>query len=409
MILKMARVLPLIVLAFILLLPCATPAKTVNGDDELVSELLKEVVGDSDTVKDMKKDLARVINDYEKEKDVKITLGTPIEFSPMGDRFFVVSFRSAITSPSSETAIFSLLYEERKPNELEYSKNYISWVGQTEIEGFSSLSTVSLCALFENMAGVSICEGEREKKVFASEMDELETRLKEQISRTPVKKHSHSADDITDGIIKESLIDAAICRDSELSKAVLSLTQEINKRPLPDVSAKLEVKNESADVEALKAQISELQETVARLSAILEGISREGSDLVFSGMNIYVVNGSGTTDAAPNGLGNLIVGYNESDSKGQIKISGGSHNLIVGKNQTYTSYGGLVVGESNKITAPFATITGGFNNSASGSYSSVSGGQLNTASGDYSTVSGGLTRKAGGNNNWSAGDQTSAK
>ena len=50
----------------------------------------------------------------------------------------------------------------------------------------------------------------------------------------------------------------------------------------------------------------------------------------------------------------------------------------------YSSYGGLVAGESNAISAPHASIIGGEFNTASGSASSVSGGYGNTASSDRS-------------------------
>jgi hypothetical protein len=400
-------------LVFLLILPSLAPAKKINGDAELVTEMLQSVVGDSETLKRIKKDLKVVKNEYTKEKGGQITWGTPAEFTQMGEHFYVISFNATISSPNPEMAIFSLLYEKQDTRELEYAKSYLTWIGQTELEGLSSISTVSLCTLFENLTGGSICQAEKEKQVFTSEIEDLEARLQQQLSQTAAKTHLHSADDITGGSIKESLIDDAICRDAELSVAVSALMQEINARPLPDVDAGLELTNATAEVEALKAQIDELQETVTRLSAILEGISREGSDFIFSGMNVYVVSGSGTTDAAPNGLGNLIVGYNEKDTQNKdnfkVNAKGGSHNLVIGKSQTYTSYGGIVAGASNSISAPYASITGGFNNTAEGSFSSVSGGQLNSASGDYATVSGGLARKAEGNNNWSAGEQTSGK
>ena len=88
---------------------------------------------------------------------------------------------------------------------------------------------------------------------------------------------------------------------------------------------------------------------------------------------------SGTTDGVPTSLGNLIVGWDEDRSRGNRRS--GSHNIILGSRQNYTSYGGFVAGENNEISAPSASILGGQHNSASGDYSSVSGGDNNTASG----------------------------
>ena len=50
----------------------------------------------------------------------------------------------------------------------------------------------------------------------------------------------------------------------------------------------------------------------------------------------------------------------------------------------------------NKITAPFASVSGGFLNTASSEAASVSGGKDNFASGDFASVSGGNDNTAGG-------------
>ena len=53
-----------------------------------------------------------------------------------------------------------------------------------------------------------------------------------------------------------------------------------------------------------------------------------------TGANVQIVDGTGDTGGTPNGLGNLIVGYNA--SSGDTRT--GSHNLVVGDLHTYTSY-----------------------------------------------------------------------
>src|SRR5256885_14805048 len=69
-----------------------------------------------------------------------------------------------------------------------------------------------------------------------------------------------------------------------------------------------------------------------------------GNDAYFDGCNVHVVNGAGSTGTM-NGLGNLIVGYNANPG-----AQTGSHNLVVGDAQTFTSYAGAVFGESNTIS-----------------------------------------------------------
>jgi hypothetical protein len=81
---------------------------------------------------------------------------------------------------------------------------------------------------------------------------------------------------------------------------------------------------------------------------------------------------------------------------------GSSHNLIVGPEHTYSSYGGLVAGWYNAVTAAFTSVSGGEQNTASGgsgnlvngNYATVSGGGANTAFGEEASVSGGQNNTA---------------
>ena len=126
---------------------------------------------------------------------------------------------------------------------------------------------------------------------------------------------------------------------------------------------------------------------------------------LFKGINVQIVSGKGATDKAKtNGLGNLIVGYNESNEEKPNDHSG-SHNIIVGKYNNYSSYGGLVVGFNNSISGPFSSVSGGAGNKATGDFSSVSGGMYNTADGKYASVSGGHTNFASGNTSSVSGGQ----
>ena len=74
----------------------------------------------------------------------------------------------------------------------------------------------------------------------------------------------------------------------------------------------------------------------------------------------------------------------------------GSHNLILGEQQSFKSYGGIVAGHNNSITGPFASVTAGEHNTAGGLGASVSGGIFGTASAWATSVSGGLGNSATG-------------
>ncbi len=177
---------------------------------------------------------------------------------------------------------------------------------------------------------------------------------------------------------------------------------------------------ETPTIDELVAMIENLQgqvDPLNQLRADLAGVKRVGDTIQFEGVNLQVINGLGATNGDQddgngpqvNGLGNLIVGYDEGAQQGKDKT--GSHNIVVGPWQSYSSYGGLVAGSNNKISAPYSTITGGSGNFATGRNSNVAGGTENIASGPDSSVSGGSGNNAvgqessvfGGNSNSTEG------
>ena len=137
-----------------------------------------------------------------------------------------------------------------------------------------------------------------------------------------------------------------------------------------------------------------LEQRVAELEHKLAHFRRAGDEVYITGANLHIRNGQRRTDTA-NGLGNLIVGYNEFRGSGETGRSG-SHNLVVGNFHNYTHWGGLIGGQENAARAPFASVTGGRQNIAGGPFSSVSGGLFNRAAGNVSTISGGHGNRATG-------------
>ncbi len=138
-----------------------------------------------------------------------------------------------------------------------------------------------------------------------------------------------------------------------------------------------------------------LAQRVAALEDKLVQVTRVDTDLFITGANLHIVNGWNATNTA-NGRGNLIVGYNEPRSS-ETNTRTGSHNVVVGMRHNFSEYGGLVVGLSNEITGPWASVSGGTANTAYGVNASVSGGAENIASAGAS-VSGGLRNTANGTN-----------
>ena len=108
-------------------------------------------------------------------------------------------------------------------------------------------------------------------------------------------------------------------------------------------------------------------------------------EVVITGANLRLVNGLRAT-ATTNGLGNLVVGYNESREGENVRT--GSH---------------TVVGRQNEISGAFAAVSGGHGNTATSAHAAISGGEANTASGFASSVGGGRNHMAGRDFDWVAG------
>jgi hypothetical protein len=157
-----------------------------------------------------------------------------------------------------------------------------------------------------------------------------------------------------------------------------------------------------SSLSALRAQLAALQTSglfalepyVSVDQTTINGLA--GPHVIFTGANLHVRSGSGSTEdlGVPLGLGNVVVGYNEGVM--QPGERGGSHNLVIGLGHAFTSVGGFVAGVVNTITGAFASVSGGEGNTASEFASSVSGGTDNTASGDTASVSGGSGNTASG-------------
>jgi len=199
---------------------------------------------------------------------------------------------------------------------------------------------------------------------------------------------------------------------------------------------KTAVDDNDARIKTLENTIATLQSTITTLQAQLAAVNNSqvmalnnyltvdtvsdarGPLVQFKGVNLQLINGTGTTDGVPNGLGNLIIGYDTArndttyhcssgtytsqatcQTAGEtwaVSLKGGSHYLVIGDQNNYSQYGGIVNGYHNTSNNTYASVSGGYNNTASGVASSVSGGYGNTASGQYSSVSGGYVNIASG-------------
>jgi hypothetical protein len=161
-----------------------------------------------------------------------------------------------------------------------------------------------------------------------------------------------------------------------------------------------EFATEKPTLQDLQEQVDALKKTVAALNFLLRGVTRESQTLRFTGLNLQIVNGTKSTNGTPNGLGNLILGYNAPRTVGKSVTTAanraGSHALVIGDQHHWSSYGHIVAGYRNTVSGSSASVTGGSNNTAQGPYASVSGGRNNTAEGPGASVSGGEHNTAEG-------------
>ncbi len=177
----------------------------------------------------------------------------------------------------------------------------------------------------------------------------------------------------------------------------------------------------------LQTQVTALKATVATLQAQLIAVRNNpalalgpfvtvdsnpelgvvGPNIAFKGANIHIESGSGSTNdnGECSGLGNLIIGYNETGTGSNLPPYSytsrrGSHNLILGRYNTFNevawggivggegnqlnNFEGLVTGNTNLVSGPWCAVLSGFGNEARGNQSCVVGGLFNLVIGEDS-------------------------
>jgi len=247
---------------------------------------------------------------------------------------------------------------------------------------------------------------------------------------------------------------------TDLIAQITALTATVNANSATITSLQTDNTNLQAEVDALEVvdtahaadiaiAIGQSSENQASLSGLRNDLvaglasyltvetDNQGNPVaIFSGINVHVNNGLGTTSSI-NGLGNFIVGYDENTNDLQEECSigiyqdqttcesnneiwaiahkSGSHNIVVNSGHNYSRAGGLIAGINNSLLNDNASVTGGENNRATNISSSISGGDSNQASGEYSSISGGQSNQAlgeyssvsGGSSNTSSGPSSS--
>jgi hypothetical protein len=183
-------------------------------------------------------------------------------------------------------------------------------------------------------------------------------------------------------------------------------------------SRNLALENRIRDLEAALTNVRSLNNVLT-----IEAVN--GARTVrLTGVNLQVVNGTNSTESI-NGAGNIIIGYDEpitltatpvcsratNNAGFQLRdeaacLAGGgvfstqhktgSHNLVLGSQNNYSSAGGIVAGRGNYINELYASALGGILNVSSGRGSVIVAGQSNVALERSSVVVSGISNEASG-------------
>ncbi len=197
--------------------------------------------------------------------------------------------------------------------------------------------------------------------------------------------------------IPAEVVDLGDFTANELARTIDDLEDRIEALETANTELAAQLLALQRSLDAGVARVSTLEASVGPLSTLTEGMRRVGDDLFFEGRNVYIQSGEGSTyhsasldvPGDPNGLGNLIVGYNEIDGRAD-GTTRGSHNVIVGPGNEYDGFGGLVVGRRSRIDGVGA-FGHGFMNTASGAFSAALAGSGNLSDGTASAAIGGTS------------------
>lgn len=196
----------------------------------------------------------------------------------------------------------------------------------------------------------------------------------------------------------QAALEALLQRVQALEAANITLQQELEGHSTEIAAVKNDLSSHEYAITHLQSDLTTNSQAISTLQSKTANMSATTINghpaVIFDGVNIHVRNGAGSTTSAPNGRENIIVGYDEARTSNSKKT--GSHNLVLGYRNNYESYGGIVGGESNDITAPYASVLTGYQNRATTNTAVVVSGYNNEASGSRAVVVAGSNNKAGG-------------
>ena len=106
----------------------------------------------------------------------------------------------------------------------------------------------------------------------------------------------------------------------------------------------------AADLDDHEARIVALEDDLFTsdttwLENVDDVLEVDGTDLVWSGVNVFIDNASGSSTTRVAAVGNLFVGYMEDDG---VDTRNGSHTLVIGPDNGYRGTGSIVAGRAGE-------------------------------------------------------------
>jgi hypothetical protein len=150
--------------------------------------------------------------------------------------------------------------------------------------------------------------------------------------------------------------------DAETAQQLLTILQQLDPEQVQQLVTLLTETEER--VTALEEKCVAMASHETRLITVenkTQFIHVDGTTTIFEGTNVQILSGSGGTEGT-NGLGNLIIGYNEEGDfityYERVPNRTGSHNLIVGSNNEWTGFGSFVAGYLDIMNGNYCTLLG---------------------------------------------------
>ncbi|WP_300672252.1 hypothetical protein [Desulfoluna sp.] len=254
---------------------------------------------------------AEIIRTEAIKRKRKIKFLCPIDIVRLNSTYSMISFKVSHTVKNSSRfsinpAVYSLLFEGNGPSGLKrYAKNYIKWFGPSDIEQYKTSTTSQFCEFFIR-SGVEDCLFETKK--IAEKKNDRTQRLIAKIR------------ELEKSVTRQSL------HAQQLEETIAQYHLQAQQFEETTEQQRLQAQNLQKTMAHQRLQTQKLETRVNALHALLEGVSRGKNEILFSGINLHIVNGTGSTHDKVNGTGNLIVGYNEKKQGENLQME--SHEII---------------------------------------------------------------------------------